>query len=125
MGDMMITHQQRIDDQKLSFEVTREEIKMLDCYENGVVNDDRRPHLTNLNEDPILNNKIKFMLDKDSTIVGRKTAVPTPDIILGGIGVKENHAIFNRKNDRIFLAPFIVRKGGISQRYGRKDAYIL
>lgn len=65
-------------------------------------------HLTNLNEDPILNNKIKFSLDKELTYVGRKTAIPLPDIVLGSMGIKEKHAIFITTLDKLYLAPYEV-----------------
>lgn len=63
-------------------------------------------HLTNLNEDPILNGKIKFGLEKERTIVGRKNAVPLPDIVLGSMGIKDLHAAFIKQEDRLFLEPF-------------------
>lgn len=63
-------------------------------------------HLTNLNEDPILNNKINHCLSNNGiTTVGRKSANPTPDIILWSTGVNENHAYFSTEENRHFLTP--------------------
>lgn len=62
------------------------------------------PHLTNLNEDPQLTGKVYYsLIDCNIYIiifvlgpvfVGRKTGVPTPSIILGGVGIRPNHAYF-------------------------------
>lgn len=48
----------------------------------------------NLNEDPLLNGKIIYPLQTETTYVGRKNGDPTPDIILGGLGIQPNHAVF-------------------------------
>ena len=41
----------------------------------------------NLNEDPLLNGKIIYPLNKDEIYVGRKNGNPVPDIILNGLGI--------------------------------------
>lgn len=68
----------------------------------------QKMHLTNLNEDPVLNNKIKFGLDKEYIYVGRKNATPVPDIVLGSMGIKEKHAIFITSMDKLYLVPYEV-----------------
>jgi len=50
--------------------------------------------LANLNEDPILNGKVLYSLEDEETFVGRKNGKPTPNIILGGLGIKPNHCSF-------------------------------
>ena len=50
----------------------------------------RAPHLTNLNEDSQLTGKLYYSLANlghENVHIGRKTAVPTPQIILLGAGV--------------------------------------
>ena len=71
-------------------------------------------HLTNLNEDPILNGKIKFGLEKERTLVGRKNAIPVPDIVLGSMGIRDNHAVFVKETsgegNRLYIEPCDVTK---------------
>ena len=83
MNDMQMTPQERI----VQFEQNEDS-------KDTTIDLEKTIHLTNLNEDPILNNKIVFSLDKEYTYVGRKNAIPLPDIILGSMGIKEKHAIF-------------------------------
>ena len=52
------------------------------------------PHLTNLNEDPQLTGKVYYSLMDCPVYVGRRNGNPTPQIILGGVGIRMNHAIF-------------------------------
>jgi len=45
-----------------------------------------QPHFINLNEDPMLSGVIKHPLRKGKvTVIGRKDAEPTPDIVLTGL----------------------------------------
>lgn len=59
----------------------------------------------NLNEDPLLNGKIIYPLQTLITYVGRKNGDPTPDIILGGLGILSNHAVFYNEEGVIFIEP--------------------
>lgn len=64
------------------------------------------PHLTNMNEDPILTGKIYHNLEeKKSIVVGRKKGDYIPDIILMGIGMQQNHAILENRDGHYFLSP--------------------
>ncbi len=57
----------------------------------------KAPHLTNLNEDTQLTGKLYYSLANlanQHVYIGRKTAVPTPQIILLGAGIQEKHAHF-------------------------------
>lgn len=61
------------------------------------------PYIQNLNEDPMLNGKIKYSL-KDKTLqVGKKNADPPNDIVLGGLGICGNHAVITFENERCFV----------------------
>lgn len=66
-----------------------------------------KPHLIVLNEDPQLSHKLKYPLTELPIYVGRKHGNPTPQITLSGIGIKQNHAIFEKgKNEgEIILKP--------------------
>ncbi|EAR96121.2 kinesin motor catalytic domain protein (macronuclear) [Tetrahymena thermophila SB210] len=97
MNDMKITHQQRVE------EYEKEEHEQEE-NEDDII--EQKIHLTNLNEDPVLNNKIKFSLDKEYIYVGRKNATPLPDIVLGSMGIKEKHAIFIKSIDKLYLVPY-------------------
>ena len=69
--------------------------------------DINKPHLVVLNEDPQLSHKLKYGLNDLPIYVGRKLGNPTPKIILSGIGIKQNHAIFTKgeKEGEIILKP--------------------
>ena len=66
-----------------------------------------KPHLVVLNEDPQLSHKLKYSLKELPIYVGRKHGNPKPKIILSGIGIKQNHAIFvgGDKENEIILKP--------------------
>lgn len=75
--------------------------------------EDRRvPHLTNLSDDEQINGKacyslldckINYACNRFLTLgpvyVGRKTGNPKPQIILGGVGIRTNHAYFEQRDD--------------------------
>ena len=65
------------------------------------------PHLIVLNEDPQLSHKLKYSLKELPIYVGRKHGNPQPKIILSGIGIKQNHAIFVQgdNENEIILKP--------------------
>ena len=63
------------------------------------------PHLVVLNEDPQLSHKLKYQLIDLPVYVGRKHGNPPPQITLSGIGIKQNHAIFEKQGDDILLKP--------------------
>lgn len=50
------------------------------------------PYLENLNEDPVLNGKVKYSLKNGKLLVGRKNMEPPNDIVLGGLGILAYHA---------------------------------
>ena len=66
-----------------------------------------KPHLVVLNEDPQLSHKLKYALVELPIYVGRKHGNPTPQITLSGIGIKQNHAIFQKgsKENEVILKP--------------------
>jgi hypothetical protein len=90
MQDMEKTYAQKIEEAKLKEK------------EEEMVNK-MKPHLINLNEDPLLSHKIFYSLDKPSIYIGRKNGNPLPDIVLGGIGIKPNHALLTNVNGDIFV----------------------
>ena len=55
-----------------------------------------KPHLVVLNQDPQLSHKLKYSLVNLPFYVGRKLANPPPQIVLFGIGIKMNHAVFEK-----------------------------
>lgn len=61
--------------------------------------------MKNLNEDPLLNGKVIYPLTKKVTNVGRDTGDSQPDIILKGLGIKPNHAMFVNENNQITIEP--------------------
>lgn len=66
------------------------------------------PQILNLNEDGMLDRKIFLDLTKNPNArVGRKAQPPNenPEITLGGIGIKPEHAKFETAGDRTKLVP--------------------
>lgn len=60
------------------------------------------PHITNLNEDPQMSGIIYTSLQKGEILIGRKTGIPQPDIILGAIGIQKNHGKIKLKANGLF-----------------------
>ncbi len=50
------------------------------------------PHMRNISEDPALSHMITRFLDSPVTTIGRKDALPPPDIVLGGLSIQKEHA---------------------------------
>ena len=57
-----------------------------------VVQDKTVPHITNLHEDQQMSGMVFYSAVKGEINFGRKTGNPVPDVILGAIGIKQNHA---------------------------------
>jgi len=73
--------------------------------------DKTKPYLMNLNEDPLLSGKVLHSLNREKTLIGKRNGDPVPDIVLGGIGIKPNHAEILNKNDKIILIPKDLESG--------------
>jgi pSer/pThr/pTyr-binding forkhead associated (FHA) protein len=74
--------------------------------EKEAIIDINGPHIINLNEDPQLDRKVFYNLtEKDKVFVGRKNGDPKPDVVVGGIGISGNHAIFTKKGSDVMLGP--------------------
>ena len=96
-------NQKMMGDMQKTFEEKLEEARKAEKESIGT----SLPHLVVLNEDPQLSHKLKYPLDQPPVYVGRKHGNPTPQIVLSGIGIKPNHAIFikDEKSDDIILKP--------------------
>ena len=64
-----------------------------------------KPHLANLNEDPLLDMKVLYTLDRECTRIGRKRGDNELEIILNGLGVKPNHCNIVNEKGKIFIVP--------------------
>ena len=58
----------------------------------GNIQDKTIPHLTNLHEDQQLSGINYYSLGKGEIKFGRRNGKPVPEVILGAIGIKQNHA---------------------------------
>lgn len=67
-----------------------------------MTNDKSIPHLTNLHEDPLMSGVVYYSLLKGEINIGRKTGKPVPEIILGAIGIKPNHASIKLLKNGLF-----------------------
>jgi len=97
MQEMEKTWQEKVEEAKKMAEL------------NAVVTkfDRTKPHIYNLHEDLQLNGKIVHNITESQVHVGRKDGNPKPQIVLGGIGIKNNHAVFTKaENGDVSLAPF-------------------
>jgi len=63
-----------------------------------------KPHIINVNEDPLLSGKIAYNITAP-VLVGKKTGKPVPQIVLGSIAIKANHASFENKKGVVTLIP--------------------
>ena len=98
-------NQKVMEDMQKSFKDKVEEAKKNDQATLGEKVDINEPHLVVLNEDPQLSHKLRYSLKTLPVYVGRKHGNPTPQIILSGIGIKQNHAVFIQEGDNIVLKP--------------------
>lgn len=95
------------DNMSKNFKDRLEEAKKNDELNAARRVDITKPHLVILNQDPQLSHKLKYSLTNLPFYVGRKLGNPPPNIVLFGIGIKMNHAVFEKgKNDNeIVLKP--------------------
>ena len=98
-------NQQVMSEMQKTFEEKLEEAKKSEGEHIGQHVEISLPHLVVLNEDPQLSHKLKYQLVDLPVYVGRKHGNPPPQITLSGIGIKTNHAIFEKKDDDIILKP--------------------
>ncbi|XP_064640023.1 kinesin-like protein KIF28 isoform X2 [Lineus longissimus] len=63
----------------------------------------KEPHLSNLNEDPMLAGMICHFLKEGSSTVGRKDG--DPDIVLSGLSIQKNHAIISIEKGEVEIKP--------------------
>ena len=100
-------NQKMMGDMQKSFEEKLEEARKQESESIGTQVNISLPHLVVLNEDPQLSHKLKYPLDQPPVYVGRKHGNPPPQIVLSGIGIKSNHAIFvkSETSDDIILKP--------------------
>ena len=100
-------NQKMMGDMQKTFEEKLEEARKQEKESIGTQVNISLPHLVVLNEDPQLSHKLKYPLDQLPVYVGRKHGNPPPQIVLSGIGIKPNHAIFikDENSDDIILKP--------------------
>ena len=98
-------NQKYMADMEKTFEERLEEAKKNESQILGEKVDISKPHLVVLNEDPQLSHKLRYALNKLPVYVGRKHGNPPPQITLSGIGIKQNHAVFEADGDEVKLKP--------------------
>ena len=96
-------NQKVMGDMQKTFEEKLEEAKKHESENIGSRVDKTLPHLLVLNEDPQLSHKLRYSLNELPVYVGRKHGNPPPQIVLSGIGIKPNHAVFLKEGDNILL----------------------
>ncbi len=69
----------------------------------GTINEDRSyPYILNLHEDPQLSGVVFYTLSSGEIHIGRRSGDPVPQIILGAIGIKPNHAKITLQPNGLF-----------------------
>ena len=96
-------NQKVMGDMQKTFEEKLEEAKKHESENIGNRVDKTLPHLLVLNEDAQLSYKLRYSLNELPVYVGRKHGNPVPQIVLSGIGIKQNHAAFLKEGDNILL----------------------
>lgn len=105
LQETLLNHNKIIEEYEKSFEEKLKEEKQKEKKER-VENDYSVPHLYNLNEDPLLVGKIYHNISQiNQFFIGRKKGNLGPQIQLYGIGIKDNHCVFEREGDHFFLSP--------------------
>ena len=103
LKDQYEANQLALADMQKSFQEKLEEAKKHDAEIIGQEIDLNEPHLVVLNEDPQLSHKLRYSLKNLPFYVGRKQGNPTPQIVLSGIGIRQNHGVFIKRGDNIVL----------------------
>eukprot|EP00761_Pharyngomonas_kirbyi_P009838 gb/GECH01009856.1/.p1 GENE.gb/GECH01009856.1/~~gb/GECH01009856.1/.p1 ORF type:complete len:1270 (+),score=336.42 gb/GECH01009856.1/:1-3810(+) len=64
------------------------------------------PHLVNLNEDPLMSERLIYFLHEGKTMIGRSNKGSQPDIELSGLRISAEHChITNENNENIIIEP--------------------
>ena len=71
----------------------------------GVFSPKKAPHLLNLNEDPLMSELLLYYLSPGITRVGSASATVHQDIQLSGLGILDEHCIFEYNDNTIAIVP--------------------
>jgi kinesin family member 13 len=63
------------------------------------------PHLSNLNEDPLLSGYITQVIKPGKNRIGKKNPNDPPDIIIEGLGIGVDHCVIEYANDQCTIYP--------------------
>ena len=117
MRAQLNANQRMIDDSKKTAEQKLQDIDAEFAFEKV---DTTKPYLANLNEDPQLDMKVLYTLDRPETRVGRKRGENQLEVVLNGIGVKPEHCKLINERGKIFLVPSLdVSRRRERERYFR------
>ena len=96
-NQMIIEEFERTFEEKLKEEQQKVKVAVVE-------NDYTVPHLTNMNEDSQLSNKLFYDLTKFTNFtIGRKTDTVTPQIVLNSIGIQPKHARIQVESNGEFI----------------------
>lgn len=65
----------------------------------------KTPHLSNLNEDPLLSGHICHGFQEGVNIIGKKNPSNPPNIVIEGLGIRVDHCTIEVKNDQYKIIP--------------------
>lgn len=95
MNDMTMTKQEKLE----------HESEMGQAAEVNKV-DKTKPHIYNLNQDPQLSKKIFYGINEEITKVGKRGTEPLNDIELGGMAIRNLHAVIScNEEGQVFIEP--------------------
>jgi hypothetical protein len=62
------------------------------------------PHILNLNEDPLMNGVVLYLLNEGQTLIGRKDAEEKQDVELTGLSIEKEHAkVLNTGDGKVVI----------------------
>eukprot|EP00743_Colponemidia_sp_Colp-15_P005318 GILK01005718.1.p1 GENE.GILK01005718.1~~GILK01005718.1.p1 ORF type:complete len:1016 (+),score=245.98 GILK01005718.1:37-3048(+) len=103
--ELIRSNQVLIRELKRSFTDRVEATEAADLHEQLQQIETSEPHLSNLNEDPMLTGRVMFGLKSGANKVGKFSAVGATDIVLSGLGIASNHCTITYEDSGVTISP--------------------
>ena len=88
----------------------------------------KEAHILNLNEDPMMSEKLFYFLNSGINAIGREDAETPQDIVLGGLGILKSHCTINCSPTSIVIQALPTAKifvNGVKMSFGLDDTITL
>lgn len=119
----MMDHQDKAIDDIKNFDAKLQEQKEINVEKDVELEEKKKrenkraPHLTNLNDDPMLSQQVYYGMVAFPVTVGRRNENPAPSIAFGGVNILKQHAQFNMLDNGLIALE-------IKQESALKDTFI-